>query len=124
MSNSIIVYNQPKQKFLNFDLDNQALAQADLSSIDLSTDTDLSHLVNSETFALVFDGTNWDSQTYMQWEDLRINEALQSVRHQFTQPTQDILSQFVAGMDIKYQGNKSWTALLEDLGQEIEEAIK
>lgn len=124
MSNSIIIYNQPKQKLLNFESSNQDPAKVDLSSIELSTNVDISHLINSETFALVFDGTDWHSQTYMQCEDLRINEALKAVGKQFSQPTQEILNHFVAGMDVKYQGNKSWVALLEDLGKEIEGAIK
>lgn len=121
MSQSILIYNQSEQKFLNIPLDDQDLTQVDLSKIDLSSCLDISHLINSECFALVFDGENWNDKTYMQWEDLRINEALNVVNTQFSQSTQDILIHFVAGMDVKYQGDRSWIELLGELGKEIED---
>lgn len=121
MSQSILIYNQPEQKFLNIPLDDQDLTQVDLSKIDLPSCLDISYLINSECFALVFDGENWNDKTYMQWEDLRINEALNVVNTQFSQSTQDILIHFVAGMDVKYQGDRSWIELLGELGKEIED---
>lgn len=120
MSESIIIYNQPEQKLLNLSLADQDLTQVDLSTIALSDSVDVSHLMTPESFALVFDGKSWASQTYMQWEDLRINEALKAVKNQFAQPTQDILTHFVSSMDVKYQGKKSWVELLDELGKEIE----
>ncbi|TLQ50312.1 hypothetical protein FEZ34_10415 [Lacticaseibacillus casei] len=86
----------------------------------MASSVDLSHVIQPDTFAVVFDGSEWTSQTYMQWEDLRINEALQAVEGKYSESTQTILKHFVAGMDVKYQGKKSWVALLEELGKEIE----
>lgn len=120
MSESIIIYNQPEQKLLNLSLADQDLTQVDLATIALSDSVDVSHLMTPESFPLVFDGKSWASQTYMQWEDLRINEALKAVKNQFTQPTQAILTHFVSSMDVKYQGKKSWVELLDELGKEIE----
>lgn len=119
MSNSVIIYNQPEQKLQTVNVD-QSLAHIDLSAIDLPDDVNLTSQLKAIPFALVFDGTNWISQTYMQWEDLRINEALQAVKDQYSKSTQTILTHFVASMDIKYQGNKSWIELLNELGKEIE----
>ncbi|WP_143461694.1 hypothetical protein [Levilactobacillus enshiensis] len=121
MSTTVIVYNQPEQKFLNQDFNGNTPAKVDLSSIGLNTDAELGKLVQADTFALVFNGTTWSSQTYMQWEDLRINEALQAVKANYTEKTQGILTRFVASMDIKYQGKMSWVELLNELGKEIEE---
>jgi len=121
MSNTVIVYNQPKQELLNQTFENGSPANVDLSSIGLNADTALGKLVQPDTFALVFDGSTWISQTYMQWEDLRINEALQAVKSDYSEKTQGVLTRFVASMDIKYQGKKSWVELLNELGKEIEE---
>ncbi|AQW20898.1 hypothetical protein PL11_002690 [Lentilactobacillus curieae] len=119
MADSIIVYNQPDQNMFNVSKSDD-FSNLDLTEIGLSDNANLSNLVNQETFALVYNGTEWESQTYMQWEDLRINEALKDVKGQYSQPTQDILTQFVASMDIKYQGKKSWVELLNELGKAIE----
>ncbi|KRK13279.1 hypothetical protein FD51_GL001482 [Lacticaseibacillus zeae DSM 20178 = KCTC 3804] len=120
MADTVIVYNQVKQQLLNLPLDHQSLAHVDLTKIGLSSSADLSHVIKSDTFAVVFDGSSWTSQTYMQWEDLRINEALQAIKGKYSESTEKILAHFVAGMDVKYQGKKSWVALLEELGKEIE----
>lgn len=121
MSNTVIVYNQPKQEFLNQTFESGSPAKVDLSGIGLGADTELGKLVQPDTFALVFNGSTWVSQTYMQWEDLRINEALQAVKSDYSEKTQGILTRFVASMDIKYQGKMSWVELLNELGKEIEE---
>lgn len=119
MTDSIIVYNKPESKLAT--LTPSAISKSvDLSNIGLSSQVNLSNALTDETFALVFDGTDWQSQTYMQWEDLRINEALQEVSHSFDESTQGVLARFVASMDIKYQGKKSWVELLNQLGKEIE----
>lgn len=120
MATNIIIYNQSEQKLLSQTFDHGTPAQVDLSSIGLSQDAQVGKLVQPETFALVFDGKNWQSQTYMQWEDLRINEALQAVKGDYSAKTQGILTRFVASMDVKYQGKKSWVELLNELGKEIE----
>ncbi|MFC6259599.1 hypothetical protein [Levilactobacillus fujinensis] len=121
MATTVIVYNQPEQQFLNQTFDGNTPAKVDLSSIGLSNDAEIGKLVQADTFALVFDGTTWINQTYMQWEDLRINEALQAVKVDYSEKTQGILTRFVASMDIKYQGKMSWVELLNKLGKEIEE---
>ncbi|WP_283679243.1 hypothetical protein [Lentilactobacillus sp. Marseille-Q4993] len=119
MADSIIVYNQPEQKMFNVDVDKD-WTKVDLSEIGLESAVDLSKLVSDETFALKFDGSSWESMDYMKWEDLRINEALEDVKGEFSQSTQDSLARFVAGMDIKYQGKKSWVELLTELGKEFD----
>lgn len=120
MSTTVIIYNQPEQKLLTQLFSNNPPTKIDLSNIGLNTDTELGQLVQPDTFALVFNGISWTSQTYMQWEDLRINEALQTVKNNYSEKTQGILTRFVASMDIKYQGKMSWVALLNELGKEIE----
>lgn len=120
MSDSMIVYNKPTQEILTLPASDEALASADLTEMGLPNEVNLSKFANKETFALVFDGSRWISQTYMEWEDLRINEALQAVKANYSEATQGILTRFVASMGIKYQGKKSWVALLNELGKEIE----
>lgn len=120
MTNSVIIYNQPKQKLINHLFEEGGSTEVDLSDIELDSKQNFAQLVNPETFALVFDGSKWISQSYMEWEDLRINEALQAVKHDYSDKTQRILTDFVASMDVKYQGKKSWVELLNELGKEIE----
>lgn len=120
MPTTVIIYNQPKQKLLTQTFNSDAPAKINLSDIDLNTNTDLEKMLHPDTFALVFNGTSWASQAHMQWEDLRINEALQTVKANYSEKTQGILTRFVASMDIKYQGKMSWVALLNELGKEIE----
>ncbi|WP_054661612.1 hypothetical protein [Lacticaseibacillus camelliae] len=117
MTKTIIIYNQPAQKLTNQD---PTTGPVDLSSIGLSPTADLTALVSPDTFALVYDGHQWHSQTYMAWEALRINEALSVTRGHYSPETQAILTQFVASMDIKYQGQKSWVELLNELGTAID----
>lgn len=120
MANTVIVYNQPEQKLLNQDFSGHTPATVDLTNIGLGASAAIGALVQPETFALVYNGKDWQSQTYMQWEDLRINEALQAVKANYSEKTQGILTRFVASMDVKYQGKKSWVELLNELGKEIE----
>lgn len=120
MSLTVIVYNQPQQKFLNHEFEIETPVNVDLTEISLGNSVALGELVKADTFALVFDGVTWVSQTYTEWENLRINEALQTVKTNFSVKTQEILSHFVTSMTIKYEGKKSWVELLNELGQEIE----
>ncbi|MFB9770054.1 hypothetical protein [Lactiplantibacillus modestisalitolerans] len=117
---TLIIYNQPKQQLLNLPATQAALTNADLTTIGLGAAVDLSQTATDESFALVYDGSTWRSQTYMEWEDLRINEALVAVKANYSEATQKVLTRFVASMDVKYQGKKSWVELLTELGQEIE----
>lgn len=120
MSDSIIVYNQPTQKLVSLPFTQVQADPVDLTTIGLDKAVVLTDYLTDTTFALVYDGTTWHSQDYMAWEDLRINEALAQVKDAYQPGTQAILTRFVAGMDIKYQGQKSWVALLNELAQDIE----
>ncbi|GAB6093231.1 hypothetical protein [Furfurilactobacillus curtus] len=119
MAVHVIVYNKPLKKLTTLSLIPN-LNSVDLTEINLSLTTDLSNSLTDDTFALVFNGTDWQSLTYTQWETLRINEALQEVSNNFGSQTQGILSRFVDSMNIKYKGKKSWVELLDQLGKEIE----